>query len=139
MKKLRDKPIPMLEALQALNADGAQKAAAFRFLRSDLSRLRSLADCEQAASGLLAAQHLLGPLDPGYLHTLTALRKMLDATIKRRLLPARGFDAAITELESAWAESIGTVLPYAPVEVQDQLGMLMRSLFDGVREDLAKF
>jgi hypothetical protein len=140
MKKAKDKTMPtMFEVLQNLQCDGRQKAAAFRFLRTDLAKLRSFQAIEEAASGLIAAQQLLGPLDPGYLHTLSELRKMLDVTIKRRLIPAVHCAACKSELQAAWQDVCNLFAKYVPAELWEKLGEKTRAFFDGINDPRGDF
>jgi hypothetical protein len=136
-QKSTEAPKPMLEALQALQCDSRLKSAAYNFLKADITQLKSEADFRQVYAGLNACMQLLGPLGTGYRETLQDIRRTLDYSVKRRLLPARGFDQAITELQEAWSQAMDMLLSYAPQEVQEQVGELYRTLFDGIREDLA--
>jgi hypothetical protein len=84
------------------------------------------------------ATYTLEAADHATRKNLESTRRLVEAAVLKRMLPAVAFETAITELQSAWSQSMELVLPYAPAEVQEQVGELYRTLFDGIREDLAK-
>jgi hypothetical protein len=134
VKKTGDKPLqPMLTALQSLNADGRQKAAALRLLQLDLAKLRTERDFEEACAGLWAAQTLLAPVSEDYRKTLADLRITLESTVRRHLLPARDYDERLDGLHSAMLEALGMLKPHFPADVWGKVEVLMEGAFNKVR------
>jgi hypothetical protein len=129
-------PLPMLEALQNLQCDSRLKSAAYNFLKADITKLRSEADFTQAYSGLSSSVQLLGPLSSNYVKTLSEIRKMLDVSIKRRLLPAIKLEEVSAEVESCWWDVCGVFKEYVPAAVWAELEERTRELFTNVREKL---
>ena len=75
MKRQREAAKPMLEAVQELQADSRLKSAAYSFLKTDITKLGSVADFRQAYSGLSSCIQLLGPLSRNYTDTLNSMRR----------------------------------------------------------------
>jgi hypothetical protein len=134
MTKQREATRPMIEALQAMTADSRLKSQAYHFLKSDLMKLKSVADFTQAYAGLLAAQQLLGPMNDGYRQALKEMRVILDVSIQRRLLPARDYDQKLDDLHKAIMEdAFGLIKSYLPEKVWNDLVKLFETAFNKPR------
>ena len=102
-----------------------------------LRQLANITSVEAAEEMILTlAEEVLKATDNQRRKNLREVRKLVEVTIRDRLLPAVAFDAALDELQSVWSRVAGHLLPYAPTEVQERCGELVRTLFDGIREDL---
>jgi hypothetical protein len=84
------------------------------------------------------ATYTLEAADHATRKNLESTRRLIEAAVLKRMLPAVAFETAITELQSAWSQAVELLLPYAPAEVQDQVGELFKTLFDGIRDDLSR-
>lgn len=69
---------------------------------------------------------------------LREVRKLVDITIRDRLLPALAWDKACTEIQECWSEVAAILLEYAPQDVRDAIGEKTKALFSNLREDLAE-
>jgi hypothetical protein len=101
-------------------------------------RIQTKADLKRAVNGEHGLLVTVATRSAALRKASEAIGKQLSILIARRFLPAVQFDKAIDELQAAWLEAMGLVMPYAPQDIQDQVGSLMKTLFDGIREDLAK-
>ncbi len=70
---------PLIEALKEVDCSGSLKQAAERFLRTDLSKVRTTAEMQRLFDGLSAAQQVLGPLNETYRKVLHDMGKTLDS------------------------------------------------------------
>ena len=102
----------------------------------NIEAIRNPEDARQVLTTI--ATYTLEAADHATRKNLESTRRLVEAAVLKRMLPAVAFETAITELQSAWSQAIELVLPYAPAEVQEKVGELFRGLFDGIREDLGK-
>jgi hypothetical protein len=128
-------PIPGMETiLEHYTYDSAHYNRAKRVLAPDFVRHVATIETAQAACEcLLSAQILLGPYGSHYRKALDGIRKILETTIKARLLPGRDFDQRLTELEAAWLEVCGLFKAHLPAEVWEKIGKQTEEVFAKVR------
>jgi hypothetical protein len=133
-------PLPMLQALQALNADGTMKGLAFNFLRTDFTKLTTEHDFRKAYAGLAACEQLLSPLDKRYAQALSGIRKTLgrldqfvdglqpDNSTLEELTDS--YDAYLEELTDYWEHVLKLVKPHVPDHVYRELHKAGEGIFE---------
>jgi hypothetical protein len=135
MKKQREAAKPMIEAVQELQADSRLKSAAYNFLKTDITKLRSNDDFTQAYSGLSACLQLLGPLSRNYTDTLNSMRKLIDQSIRKCLLPACACATCKDEILGVWQDVCETCFkPHLRAEIWQTVGEKTRALFDSIKD-----
>jgi hypothetical protein len=125
--------IPMLQAIKQSSDDSALKARAFKFLRSDLSRLQTERELREAYSGLSACMQILGPQDGRYAKALTGMQKILETFTERIMLEP----GLAEKLDQLWQILCGIVQKNVPPElwprIEPKIRPLLKQLCEGAK------
>jgi hypothetical protein len=99
-----------------------------------IDRIVDAGSAQHASRCIHSGQVLLGPRDPLFRKAINEIAKSVDWTVSKKLLPARDYDAKLTDLHRAiMQDAFGLIRPHLPGEVWESLKQLFETAFSKAR------